>query len=189
MAKITRADAKSESSTKSQTINITGYLNLLANGFDNFTHGMSVGASFLVSYKVGCLTTLAITIHEIPHEIVDYVILLRSGFACWNAFRAQLSISLVTILGALTVVYFDSTASITGETSMPVIGYTLWILPFTAGGFIYIALTSLLPELLHFEEGKREENKFRNVFKLLTRILFVLFGIGTMAAVNLIDIF
>lgn len=104
---------------------------------------MSVGASFLVSFKMGCLTTLAIAIHEIPHEIVDYVILLRSGFSCWNAFRAQLSISLVTILGSLMVLYFDSAS----ET----LTFTLWILPFTAGGFIFIALSSLLPELLNFE--------------------------------------
>lgn len=133
----------SASSPGSSPVSATGYLNLLANGFDNFTHGMSVGASFLVSFKMGCLTTLAIAIHEIPHEIVDYVILLRSGFSCWNAFRAQLSISLVTILGSLMVLYFDSAS----ET----LSFTLWILPFTAGGFIFIALSSLLPELLNFE--------------------------------------
>ena len=178
-------------------VSATGYLNLLANGFDNFTHGMSVGASFLVSYKVGVLTTLAIVIHEIPHEIVDNVILLRSGFSCWSAFRAQLSISLVTIVGSLTVLYFDS--------SNDTLSYTLWILPFTAGGFIYIALTSLLPELLNFDkedehhedcadDSKKKDNKSTNVALynakcLLQRILFVLAGIGTMAAVNVIDIF
>lgn len=31
---------------------VSGYLNLLANTIDNFTHGLAVAASFLVSKKV-----------------------------------------------------------------------------------------------------------------------------------------
>ncbi|XP_078064321.1 zinc transporter ZIP13, partial [Mustelus asterias] len=51
-----------------QTIKISGYLNLIANGIDNFTHGLAVAGSFLVSRKVGLTTTLAILLHEVPHE-------------------------------------------------------------------------------------------------------------------------
>lgn len=58
---------------------VTGYLNLLANGIDNFTHGLAVGGSFLVSVRVGLLTTAAILLHEIPHEVADFAILLRAG--------------------------------------------------------------------------------------------------------------
>lgn len=29
-----------------------GYLNLLANFTDNFTHGLAIGGSFLISFKV-----------------------------------------------------------------------------------------------------------------------------------------
>ena len=119
---------------------------------------MSVAASFLVSFKTGALTTLAIIIHEIPHEIADNAILLRSGFSCWAAFRAQLTISLVTFLGALTVLIVDGRGGTdsfldSSSSSLASQSRTLWILPLTAGGFIYIALTSLLPELLTFEEG------------------------------------
>lgn len=58
---------------------VTGYLNLLANGIDNFTHGLAVAGSFLVSTRVGLLTTAAILLHEIPHEVADFAILLRAG--------------------------------------------------------------------------------------------------------------
>ena len=58
---------------------VTGYLNLLANGIDNFTHGLAVAGSFLVSTRVGVLTTAAILLHEIPHEVADFAILLRAG--------------------------------------------------------------------------------------------------------------
>uniref|UniRef100_S4RU04 Zinc transporter ZIP13 n=1 Tax=Petromyzon marinus TaxID=7757 RepID=S4RU04_PETMA len=50
-------------------LQISGYLNLFANCVDNFTHGLAVAGSFLVSHKVGYLTTLAILLHEIPHEV------------------------------------------------------------------------------------------------------------------------
>jgi hypothetical protein len=36
----------------SPLIQVSGYLNLLANTIDNFTHGLAVAASFLVSKKV-----------------------------------------------------------------------------------------------------------------------------------------
>ncbi len=65
---------------------VTGYLNLLANGIDNFTHGLAVAGSFLVSTRVGLLTTAAILLHEIPHEVADFAILLRAGihiFCCY----------------------------------------------------------------------------------------------------------
>ncbi|XP_027693711.1 zinc transporter ZIP13 isoform X3 [Vombatus ursinus] len=55
-------------SVEVQKIKISGYLNLLANTIDNFTHGLAVAASFLVSKKIGLLTTMAILLHEIPHE-------------------------------------------------------------------------------------------------------------------------
>lgn len=42
------------------TIKVAGYLNLLANSIDNFTHGLAVAGSFLVSFRHGMLGTFAI---------------------------------------------------------------------------------------------------------------------------------
>ena len=56
---------------------ILGYLNLAANCIDNFIHGLAVASSFLSSFKLGLITTFAILVHEIPHEIGDFAILLR----------------------------------------------------------------------------------------------------------------
>lgn len=83
---------------------ITGYLNLMANCIDNFTHGLAVGGSFLVSFRLGALTTFAILIHEIPHEVGDFAILLKSGFSRWDAARAQLLTASGGIFGALVAV-------------------------------------------------------------------------------------
>lgn len=42
------------------SIKIAGYLNLMANSIDNFTHGLAVAGSFLVSFRHGVLGTFAI---------------------------------------------------------------------------------------------------------------------------------
>lgn len=84
-----------------------GYLNLLMNFLDNFTHGLSVGGSFLISFRVGALSTFTILVHEIPHEVGDFAILLRSGFSRWDAARAQLITASGGIVGALAAVSFS----------------------------------------------------------------------------------
>ncbi|XP_023071417.1 zinc transporter ZIP13 isoform X3 [Piliocolobus tephrosceles] len=88
-------DSKAEGTSQ-----VSGYLNLLANTIDNFTHGLAVAASFLVSRKIGLLTTMAILLHEIPHEVGDFAILLRAGFDRWSAAKLQLSTALGGLLGA-----------------------------------------------------------------------------------------
>lgn len=113
-----------------------GYLNLLVNSMDNFTHGLAVAGSFCISNHVGMLTTLAIVIHEVPHEIGDYAILIRSGFSTTQAIRSQFLTSLGGLCGACFALM-----SANAEHS------ALWILPFTAGGFMYISLCSLIPDM------------------------------------------
>lgn len=67
-------------------------MNLAANLVDNFTHGLAVGGSFLVSPKFGLMTTFAILVHEIPHEVSDFAILLRADYNRAEAIRAQVFI-------------------------------------------------------------------------------------------------
>lgn len=84
----------------------------MANGFDNFTHGLAVAASFIISPKIGILTTAAILFHEIPHEIGDFAILLRSGFNPWSAAKAQLYTAMVGLMGAILTLSVDSVKTI-----------------------------------------------------------------------------
>jgi zinc transporter 13 len=87
----------------------------MANSFDNFTHGLAVGGSFLVSFPHGVLTTLAILLHEIPHEVGDFAILLRSGFSRWEAARAQIGTASTGVIGALTAVILSGATSTIGK--------------------------------------------------------------------------
>eukprot|EP00095_Tigriopus_kingsejongensis_P010756 snap_masked-scaffold277_size226016-processed-gene-1.4 protein:Tk10756 transcript:snap_masked-scaffold277_size226016-processed-gene-1.4-mRNA-1 annotation:"zinc transporter zip13-like" len=121
-------------------IKVEGYLNLAANCIDNFAHGLAVGGAFLVDNKTGFTTTACILMHEIPHEIGDFAILMRAGFSKVDAAKAQLSTASLGILGALAALFLDSYLAI--ET------YTAWIIPFTSGGFLHIALVGVLPDLM-----------------------------------------
>ncbi|CAI6361933.1 unnamed protein product [Macrosiphum euphorbiae] len=147
-------------------IQISGYLNLLANCIDNFTHGLALGGSFLISPRVGMFTTLAILVHEIPHEVGDFAILLKSGFSRWQAACAQVYTASAGIFGALTAIYCSGVSD-------DVEAKTSWIMPFTAGGFLHISLVTVLPELL-LEENPRESMKQFTLIIAGIAIMFVM---------------
>ncbi|KAK1127573.1 hypothetical protein K0M31_004104 [Melipona bicolor] len=161
-----KASDDQQTVAKEKPKHISGYLNLIANVIDNFTHGLAVGGSFLVSFRLGVLTTFAILIHEIPHEVGDFAILLRSGFNRWDAARAQLLTASGGIFGAMFAVLFSSGI---GEK-------TNWILPFTAGGFLHISMVTILPELL--KETSLKES--------LKQTIALLFGIVLMAVLTIL---
>lgn len=150
-----------------QSKKVAGYLNLLANSIDNFTHGLAVAGSFLVSFRHGVLATFAILLHEIPHEVGDFAILLKSGFTRWDAAKAQLLTATAGLIGALVAIGGSGvTSAMEAKTS--------WIMPFTAGGFLHIALVTVLPDLL------QEEDKMESLKQLCALIL----GIGVMAVLT-----
>ena len=55
-----------------------------------------MAASFYSSPLIGATTTLGCFAHEIPHEIADYSILVRSGFTKRQAMQSQF----LTAIGA-----------------------------------------------------------------------------------------
>lgn len=94
---------------------ISGYLNLVANTIDNFTHGLSLGGAFLVSPRLGVLTTFAILVHEIPHEVGDFAILLKSGFTRWHAAIFQILTAGGGLVGALCAIVFSGATNSIGK--------------------------------------------------------------------------
>lgn len=137
------------------------YLNLIGDGFHNFIDGMVIAVSFITSFKLGIVTTLAVIFHEIPQELGDFGVLVYGGFSKQKALFYNFITALTAILGAI-VAYFISDI---------VHGFTNFILPLTAGGFIYIAASDLIPEIHKERDLKRSTLAF---------IAFLL-GIGFMA--------
>jgi len=58
--KTKEAEPQTTSTAPKKKINVSGYLNLIADASHNFTDGMAIGTSFLVSYSLGISTTIAV---------------------------------------------------------------------------------------------------------------------------------
>lgn len=161
-----KGDKKHEAKKKEEvkeTLAVAGYLNLAADFTHNFTDGLAIGASYLAGNSIGFITTITILLHEVPHEIGDMAILIKSGCSKKKAMMLQLT----TAIGALagTVIALLGSGSDAASS---------WVLPFTAGGFIYIATVSVIPELL--EESTKLKQSLKEIAALLT-------GVGMMVII------
>jgi zinc and cadmium transporter len=120
------------------------YLNLIGDGVHNFIDGMVIAASFIISVKLGVVTTIAIILHEIPQELGDFGILVYGGFSKKKALGFNFISALMAVVGALCGYFISHLTQ----------SFIHWILPLTAGGFIYIATSDLIPEI-HKERDLR----------------------------------
>jgi zinc and cadmium transporter len=113
------------------------YLILIGDGLHNFLGGLSVAAAFIVDVRVGIGTWLAAAAHEVPQELGDFAVLVHGG---WSRGRALLYnlISASTFLVGGLVAYLASA-------QLDVV----FLLPFAAGNFVYIAASDLIPEVKH----------------------------------------
>ena len=113
------------------------YMNLVGDSIHNFIDGLIMAASFVVSLPLGITTTIAIATHEIPQEIGDFAVLLYGGFSKKKAIMLNFTIALTAVLGGIVGFFVSSLIE----------NIVVFILPFAAGGFIYIAATDLVPEI------------------------------------------
>ena len=100
---------------------------------------MVIGGSYIVSIPVGITTTIAVILHEIPQEIGDFGVLVHGGLNVNRAIIFNFLSALTAVLGAI----------ISLAVGLSVEGFALSLLPITAGGFLYIAGSDLIPELQH----------------------------------------
>ena len=119
------------------------YLVLLGDGLHNFIDGVVIAASFAASPELGIATTVAVTVHEVPKEIADFSILMSGGFDFRTALLLNFATGLMALLGP--VVFFALEGTVTHHLA--------WFMTGTAGMFIYIAGTDLIPQLHHHREG------------------------------------
>ena len=126
-----------------------GKLILWSDGLHNFLDGLIITASFLVSKELGFATTLAIVLHEIPQEIGDFGVLLHAGYTKSKAILYNFISALAALLGVFVIILL-------GDFVEQLI---VWILPFAAGTFIYIAAADLVPEL-HRQRGSNTVLEF-----------------------------
>jgi len=112
-------------------------MNLVGDGVHNLLDGLIIAGSFLASIPTGIATTLAVILHEVPQEIGDFGVLVYSGVSKAKALLLNFLSALLAVAGAVIGLAIGSNSQV----------FVQFILPFAAGGFIYIAGTDLIPEL------------------------------------------
>ncbi len=142
-------------------------MNLFGDAMHNFIDGLIIAASFLVNIPVGIATAVAVLLHELPQELGDFGILLHAGLSKSRALFYNFLVSLTGFLGVGVAFFLSNYMT----------GLTEFLLPLSAGVFIYIAGSDLIPELHH--EIKVE----RSIMQLA---MFVL-GIMIMLSLLLIE--
>jgi zinc and cadmium transporter len=115
----------------------SGWMILIGDGMHNFTDGILIAAAFLANPELGIVTGLAIIAHEIPQEIGDFIVLLNAGFSRLRAYVFNLLCSLMAIAGGLLGYFTLDKAS----------GLIPYVLVFASSGFIYIAVSDLMPQM------------------------------------------
>ncbi len=149
------------------TIHPVGYISIVADGLHNFIDGLLIGTSYLASPSIGLATTLAVLLHEVPQEIGDFGVLVHAGFSRKRALMLNFASASLGIAGAIV-------ALVAG---VQLAAWPTFILPLTAGGFIYIAGSDLVPEL----------HKERHPVRSLLQLACIAVGIGLMLMLKWIE--
>ncbi len=137
-------------------------MNLVGDGVHNFIDGIIIAGSFLIDVPVGIATTIAIISHEIPQEIGDFGVMVYGGFKKSKALLYNFFSALLAVLGAIVGYVLAGFSDV----------FLQFIVPFAAGGFIYIAASDLIPEL-HKEANIKKSLSSFGLF--VVGILFMLF--------------
>jgi zinc and cadmium transporter len=132
---------------------------ILGDSVHNLIDGVAIAATFLVSIPLGITTSFAVAAHEIPQEIGDFGILMHKGLSRKKILMANILSAAAAFIGAIATFLLGDVI----KGALPA------LLSLTAGFFIYIAASDLIPEI-------HEEN--RKGFAFIESMLLLL-GVGT----------
>lgn len=147
-----------------ENLQIIAPMVLISDAMHNFIDGMALGISYQTDWETGLSTSLAILLHEVPHELGDMAILREAGYTVKQTIGYAMLSSLTSYSGAMLAWWLG--------------GLSPWwqraLLAFTAGNFIYLSLADLVPTL------QRQPHQFKNY-------LAILFGITVMQIIQFFE--
>ena len=132
------------------------YLLLYGDAIHNFIDGLIIASSFIISIPVGIITSSLIIAHELPQEISDFAVLIYGGFTKKKALIYNFISQLTAVLGGVLGYFFLSIKD-----------QAIFLIPISAGGFLYIALSDLIPEIF----------KEKDIYKIIINLIFIILGI------------
>ena len=133
----------------------------LGDSIHNFIDGVAIASSFLVSFPLGLSTAIAVAAHEIPQEIADFSVLLSQKLSKLKTLAFNGLSALTSLAGAILTFYLSD----------QITSFLPFIIAFTAGMFIYIASSDLIPEL--HKSSIKKTNAWHQTAMLLFGIFLV----------------
>ena len=131
---------------------------ILGDTIHNFIDGVAIAATYLINPGLGVVTTISTFLHEVPHEIGDFGILLKAGWKKSSIILVNVVSASTTLAGAAFVYFFASGEVIIGT-----------LLAIAAGLFLYLGASDFLP---HIHENGISRKK--GVLALLLGVLLML---------------
>lgn len=130
---------------------------IIGDTIHNFIDGVAIGVSFLIDPGLGFVTALSSFLHEVPHEISDFGILLKAGWSRNAVLIVNVLSASLTIVGAFLVYWLPVGDGVIGA-----------LLAMSAGIFLYLGASDFLPEIEHVEG-----NKLRVILPLIIGVVLM----------------
>jgi len=139
-----------------------GSILIIGDCFHNFIDGILIASAFIVDINLGLITALAIIVHEIPQEISNFSILIKSGYSLSRTLLMNIITGCAMIVGAILAYFVLNDL----EFLIPI------ILSFAASSMIYVAISDLIPSLHKKVEIKQT---FQQTFSIFLGVLIIYF--------------
>ncbi len=101
----------------------------------SFIDGMAIGFGFQTDIHVGIVIAFAVICHDFTDGLSAVTVMLNSGNSLKNSLRMLFLDAVAPVLGAICALFIVVPQY-----------YLVLILPFFAGGFLYLGASDLLPE-------------------------------------------
>jgi zinc transporter ZupT len=101
----------------------------------SFVDGFAIGVGFHFDSHIGIVIALAVIFHDFPDGMNIVTVMLKNGNSLKSSMKMLLLDAIAPVLGAITSLFVNLLDQ-----------YLVYILPFFAGGFLYLGASDLLPE-------------------------------------------
>lgn len=142
------------------------FMIITGDGLHNFFDGIAIGVSYGSSLAIGLSTSIAILCHELPHEIGDFAVLIKSGMTIKKAVLYNTLSSILCLIGATVGVFI-------GKIDVG------WVSALIAGMFLYISLVDMVPQLDCYQ-AKPVSTRSK---KLFIQFAGIMSGVGIMSLI------
>ncbi len=119
---------------------------IIGDTIHNFVDGVAIAASYFISPTLGFVVAASTFLHEVPHEVGDFGILLKAGWGRKKIIIVNILSALTAVLGALFVIFVSNNQVVVGVS-----------LSFSAGLFLYLGASDFLPHI-HDRDGKSRKS-------------------------------